>query len=408
MRGRGGGLNTGGAEAAEAAYETALSQQVEVTGFPGIWPGGEASPNTLEQGLVQGVTASPFHSERVQTEVELLRRRPLTLDEDAQRVATTFDESGLGDPGLDLSSREPPYNRESSNLEGFARVARLEGRPEEAQQPEMELRRVAPSEDSNTGEVRTQPSVQQPDTGNQTGATMVSSQGQALPVEARSTAGHGRTDSERREQLSDQGIGASGVPVRPLPEDTRELIPAFAPNQQLEALLLRALEENRVLKGRLEQFETPSWYSGRSPMTPQNAGVVHESPASLMHPSVGPEAAYVGANPVHMTSSLVHARAHEGMVAGIPTGVLGLGDFSACGGHSSGIDSIQGRGSGAVPKVSPLWGFGTVVPEARVVPPIAPSISPPPYPRAIPPTGVVSSGVGFCTGPGISVSGWGC
>ena len=320
------------------------------------------------------------------------------MDEDAQRAATTFDESGLGDPGLDLSSREPPYNREGSNLEGAARVARLEGGPEEAQQPVMELRRVAISEDSNIGEVRTPPSVQQPEAGNQSGATVVSSQGQALPVEARTTAGHGRTDSERREQLSDQGFGA---------------IPAFAPNQQLEALLLRALEENRVLKGRLEQFETPSWCSGRSPTTPQNAGVVHESPASLMHPSVGPEAAYVGANPVHMTSSLVHARAHEGMVAGVPTGVLGLGDFSACGGYSSGMDSLQGRVSGAVPKVSPLWGTGTVVPEAKVVPPIAPSISPPPYPRAIPPIGSSAqqtSGMlsaGMVKAPGLSVQGLG-
>ena len=94
MRGRGGGLIAGDPESADAAYETALGQSTEEPEHAGVWQG-EASPGTFQQGRAQGVMASPFPSERVQVEAELLRRCPPTLDEDAKRVVTAFDESGL-------------------------------------------------------------------------------------------------------------------------------------------------------------------------------------------------------------------------------------------------------------------------------------------------------------------------
>ena len=43
-------------------------------------------------------TANPFHSDPVRTEVELIRARPVTLDEDAQRVRGEDDEPTLGMP----------------------------------------------------------------------------------------------------------------------------------------------------------------------------------------------------------------------------------------------------------------------------------------------------------------------
>ena len=42
-----------------------------------------ASPGALEMGL-GGPKASPFHSDKIKDEVELMRKRPLCLDADAQ------------------------------------------------------------------------------------------------------------------------------------------------------------------------------------------------------------------------------------------------------------------------------------------------------------------------------------
>ena len=44
---------------------------------------------------------NPFHSERVKSEVQLLRSRPLTLDEDGKRLCGDVDEQALGDPSWD-------------------------------------------------------------------------------------------------------------------------------------------------------------------------------------------------------------------------------------------------------------------------------------------------------------------
>ena len=78
----------------ERDYQTALGQADprmnprEVVTVPR-----EASPGTLEQGGAGGgveslplPTASPFHSERVRDQVELLRKRPADLDYEQARV----------------------------------------------------------------------------------------------------------------------------------------------------------------------------------------------------------------------------------------------------------------------------------------------------------------------------------
>ena len=117
------------AGATERDYETALGQTFnnEDTALAsGMVPRGDASPGTMEQGGVSRPVASPFHSERVQTEVELLRRRPPTLDQDAQRVGVPLEEVGLDEEFSGLRSREPTYEREISSGAVPVRVARIE------------------------------------------------------------------------------------------------------------------------------------------------------------------------------------------------------------------------------------------------------------------------------------------
>ena len=104
----------------EEEYRTALNQAGPGAGsvrtasgaiLNGIMPG-EASPGTLESGEAMvgaaGLplpTANPFHSERIRTEVELIRTRPATLDADARRLQTDPDGPNLGEPGAWIWSR---------------------------------------------------------------------------------------------------------------------------------------------------------------------------------------------------------------------------------------------------------------------------------------------------------------
>ena len=114
---------------AEQDYATALSQipsGENVAPAGGVVPRGDASPGTLEQGGVTMPVASPFHSERVQAEVELLRRRPPTLDQDAQRVGGSGEDAGLGEDFSGVKAKEPPYDREPISAVAPIRVARLE------------------------------------------------------------------------------------------------------------------------------------------------------------------------------------------------------------------------------------------------------------------------------------------
>ena len=70
------------------AYSTALGQAGQPSQFSESACGGEASPSTMKMGGAPGLstpdplpTVNPFHSERVRTEVELIRARPVTLDD---------------------------------------------------------------------------------------------------------------------------------------------------------------------------------------------------------------------------------------------------------------------------------------------------------------------------------------
>ncbi|CAE7255929.1 unnamed protein product, partial [Symbiodinium microadriaticum] len=93
---------------------------------------GEVSPGTLESGGAAGEgerdnlpVANPFHSERVRTEVELIRSRPSTLDAEAARLGMEVNETALGDLGLQAGEQEPDYSA-SFAAEEPPRVARVE------------------------------------------------------------------------------------------------------------------------------------------------------------------------------------------------------------------------------------------------------------------------------------------
>ena len=259
--------------ARDREYQTALSQ-AGANGVPGVVTGGvstsgagqgEASPGTLESGEAKGSSAAstlpvanPFHSERVRTEVELIRSRPATLDLDAARVQGDYDESALGD-GHNKFQDEPDYATMTGEL----------GREPEVS-PRTEVPRVA--------RVEPAPAVVSP-----------------IGVQVGSGGAAGQELSERF--LEDtRGLGESGgaamTPslrpdvgtVSPRHDDPRELIPASCEGPgdlelangdrlgRMETLLYQVLEENKALKRRLEQNESrshSSWHSGIAVPEPQ-------------------------------------------------------------------------------------------------------------------------------------------
>ena len=288
------------AGATERDYETALGQTFnnEDTALAsGMVPRGDASPGTMEQGGVSRPVASPFHSERVQTEVELLRRRPPTLDQDAQRVGVPVEDVGLGEEFSGLRSREPPYERELSSGAVPVRVARMEHSAEVLQRANEGGNTVSTAE----GGVRpgtlaavvsevalaAQPTTPQ-------GATTLAAQ-PTTPQGATTAAGDALSE---RSRLSVAGsatrpgesvLGRGNLSDRPSPGDTRELVPALGIGTgSTEALLIQALQENQLLKLRIEQMESQSsWHSGRTPTTPlENEQIPQGSPVSLVHQHV--------------------------------------------------------------------------------------------------------------------------
>ena len=115
--------------------------------------------------------------------------------------------------------------------------------------------------------------------------------GDALSERSRlSAAGSGTRPTE-------SALGRSGMSDRPLPGDTRELVPAVGTlGGNTEALLIQALQENQLLKMRIEQMESQSsWHSGRTPTTPVNEGNMPQgSPVSLVHQHVTAQIADLG------------------------------------------------------------------------------------------------------------------
>ena len=121
-------------ELLEPDYQAALSQEDSEQPSASV-RFGEMSPGTLEQGGVSAeaenpvnlFVASPFHSEKVKSEVELLRSRPATLDDDGRRAGIEYDEVALGDSSFSSGGREPDYNLAGQGLRGGApRLARVE------------------------------------------------------------------------------------------------------------------------------------------------------------------------------------------------------------------------------------------------------------------------------------------
>ncbi|CAE7887157.1 GIP, partial [Symbiodinium necroappetens] len=218
--------------AAEREYETALSQAEPKTGSGGSVSGtllngvagGDASPGTLESGEARAreqaypfPSASPFHSDRVKAEVELIRTRPVSLDEDARKFTKEYDDAALGDAAGTLQ-QEPDY----AALTGDHGVVRDAPR----------VARVEPSS-GDQGVIRgaEEPFLAAPTSGS----------GSA----PRGPAGLGLTEPQASTVEIEEAAGGD--------EDVRELIPAEDRFERMEALLLQVVEENRSLKRRLDQ-----------------------------------------------------------------------------------------------------------------------------------------------------------
>ena len=67
---------------------------------------------------------------------------------------------------------------------------------------------------------------------------------------------------ERASSSANKLTSAVQSPDKPLPEDPRELVPAASEGSRVEAMLLQVIEENRLLRSRLDQVERSSWHSG--------------------------------------------------------------------------------------------------------------------------------------------------
>ncbi|CAE7693837.1 unnamed protein product, partial [Symbiodinium necroappetens] len=240
----------------ERDYQTALGQA-----DPGMNPRevvtsvvpGEASPGTLEQGGAGGgveslplPTASPFHSERVRDQVELLRKRPADLDYEQARV----EAERLGPSGV----LEPDYSTAfGTNPDVGPRVARVE-----AVGPSVGTASEAAVTGSGSGPI---PGVR------------------PVPV-----------DKAGPESGLQSGI-IEGVFTSP-EDDTPELLPDNDRTARLEQVVSQLVEENRSLRRRVEQAEWRSHSSyhsgtpGEAAMTSPVSFAVNEGHVELASSAV--------------------------------------------------------------------------------------------------------------------------
>ena len=211
-------------------FQAALSQAGVAGTFPTGLLNSDASPNTMEKGVALNTSvseqlpvASPFHSERVKTEVELMRSRPNTLDDDGLRLQQEVDETALGDLAQELGTREPDYTALGS-----------------AENP-----RVARVEPSAGG------AVEVIDTGLEW----------KPPKEPGEPSGKGRGATSPASSANQLGVEEQRV--GPTRSDPRELVPEEESRmQRMETLLVQFAEENRELKRRLQTTESQSsWHS---------------------------------------------------------------------------------------------------------------------------------------------------
>ena len=200
----------------------------------------EASPGMIERGQgPSNLTASPFHSERVKTEVEIRRHRPLTLDADARKAARLPEDPAehvYGHPGL---------------MGEGARVARVEAR--EGEQDRGSDREPSPRCPQSLGPPMLEAMESTPA---EVGVTRVN---QAECEE------EGPRTPTRGGESSLALVAMEQAENRPCPRDSRELVPAG--QSDLAELMRRLVEENHSLRQRLDQMEagtarTPSVGSG--------------------------------------------------------------------------------------------------------------------------------------------------
>ena len=248
------------AAAHDQNYQAALSQAGGLQeSSVGPW-GGEASPGTLESGGAMGLTdpgnlpvANPFHSEKVKTEVQLLRHRPGSLDEDAAKIRTEVDESALGNASWTGGLGEPDYmsmmgpaGAASADFPGSPEEGSLDARGPMGQSsvaggPVPRVARVEPVEhgfaatEVRDGSWKHGRSTEEP--------------------QASGRAGHDAIFEGVKEEP--EAVGA---------DDPRELIPAREDRlSRVEALLSQVLEENQALRRQIQTESNSSWHSARTP-----------------------------------------------------------------------------------------------------------------------------------------------
>ena len=233
----------------DSQYETALSRAHQVPeGIDGLLTGGEttpvaartgpatsSSPNTMELGLM----ASPFHSSRIQEEVQLRLSRPATLDKDGMALnkgkpEATEQEPDYGSAGFVLGSQKE--DRDSAGGKGI-RVARVQ-----TEEPKGSL---GPSQAGRTS----------PWEGQASGRSALGVEGHLMLNEPVQPATK-ESDAASSEEHRSSGIAAQGLELeefKPGVGDNRELVPVMTP--KMEQMLIQVMEENRSLRRRLEQAE---------------------------------------------------------------------------------------------------------------------------------------------------------
>ncbi|OLQ04408.1 hypothetical protein AK812_SmicGene12490 [Symbiodinium microadriaticum] len=231
------------AAAHDQNYQAALSQAGGLQESSVGPRGGEASPGTLESGGAMGLTdpgnlpvANPFHSEKVKTEVQLLRHRPGSLDEDAAKIRTEVDESALGNASWTGGLGEPDY----MSMMGPAGAASVDfpGSPDEGS---LDARGSMGQSSVAGGPVPRVARVEPVEHGFASTEVRDGSWKHGRPTEepqASGRAGHDATFEGVKEEP--EAVGA---------DDPRELIPAREDRlSRVEALLSQVLEENQALR----------------------------------------------------------------------------------------------------------------------------------------------------------------
>ena len=178
-----------------------------------------------QAGALAGPIASPFHSERVQNEVQLQCFRPATLHKkNGRRTGASFE----GRPSLESGNTE--------RKEG-PRVARVEAHEEGPEKGTLEETSVGDPQAPGPSGAGPQVALRLNDL--------------AAGVATEEMAQEPRNPTEGEGSLALVAMD-SGL-ARPCPRDQRELVPAGVSG--VDVIMGKLLEENKLLKQRLEMLE---------------------------------------------------------------------------------------------------------------------------------------------------------